>query len=210
MSGIPAVQSSPTRSRPLAPRRPETMQQKERPLEVKDLFTRRRRDAHGPALELGKETARHLLSEGLSESVGKLTPAAAGLGAVWHLLEGLSQIGKANLEGKQLANDRNFVSGFFLTLKTALANPELAPERAQAAARLEAPWVTQNEKLAAIDPRRRDLHTKNVRAFDEGSRAAVQLLKRMTCTREELLGKIQRAGGFAALYLDAERRGSVR
>jgi hypothetical protein len=186
------------------------MQQKERPLEVKDLFTRRQRATHNPGLELGKETARHLLSEGLSESVGKLTPAAAGLGAVWHLLEGLSQIGRANLEGRELAHDRNFVSGFFLTLKTALANPALAPERAQAAARLEAPWVKQNEQLAKLDPRRRDFHTKNVRAFDEGSRAALQLLKRMTCTREELIGKIQRAGGFAALYLDAEQRGSVR
>jgi hypothetical protein len=137
------------------------------------------------------------------------TVLATPLGAAWMLTHGLEQIGKANLEGKKLANDRNYVSGFFLALKCGLANPKLSRQGVEEAARFQAPWLKANAELARVDPRRSAFHERNLRAFEAGARAAAVLLETAPCGRERLRAEIERKGGIDRLYADAMRRGRV-
>ena len=157
-------------------------------------------------VELAKGAADHLLKEpepilqllqqAAPRLAARLAPALEGAGVpvamVWALADGLRAIGEANAQGHALALRRNFISGFFSTLITALANPGLPLAKARhSAITYQAPWLRANERSALRDTRHKEIFLQNVQSYHNGARACEALLQRMQGSRAELLARIR-------------------
>ena len=127
---------------------------------------------------------------------------AKATGAVGEMVIGLAQglqaIGTATLAGRQIAERRHFLKGFFRTLHSGLSNPNISPAAARRGT-IRPRQVRLLELTARhpdTPPHHRQANRGLVAAYDAGTQAAQSFLAEIPCERTTLRRQLEATWGL--------------